>query len=76
MKRTILAFMMVVALAVTGCTGNSAGELFETAEFEELQKNNTHAAELYREILEKHPDSHYAGKARERLKVLTQEVQH
>jgi outer membrane protein assembly factor BamD (BamD/ComL family) len=70
MKQTILVLMMVVVLTVAGCTGNNAGELFETAEFEELQKNNTHAAELYKEILEKHPDSKYAGKARERLKVL------
>ncbi|MCP4578485.1 MAG: hypothetical protein GY846_19600 [Deltaproteobacteria bacterium] len=70
MKQTILVLMMVVVLAVAGCKGNNAGELFETAEFEELQKNNTHAAELYEEILEKHPDSKYAGKARERLKVL------
>jgi outer membrane protein assembly factor BamD (BamD/ComL family) len=70
MKQTILVLMMVVVLAVAGCTNNNAGELFETAEFEELQKNHAHAARLYREILEKHPDSKYAGKARERLNVL------
>lgn len=70
MKRTIPVLMMVVTLALAGCTGNNAGELFETAEFEELQKNHTHAAQLYQEILEKHPDSQYAGKARERLKAL------
>ena len=70
MKQTILVLMMVVLMAVAGCTGNNAGELFETAEFEELQKNPTHAAELYKEILEKYPDSKYAQKARERLKAL------
>ena len=70
MKQTILVLMMVVVLAGAGCTGNNAGELFETTEFEELQKNHTHAAQLYGEILEKHPDSKYAGKARERLSVL------
>ena len=70
MKQTILILMMVVLMAVAGCTSNNAGELFETAEFEELQKNHTHAAQLYQEILEKHPDSKYAGKARERLKAL------
>ena len=70
MKQTVLVLMMIAVLAFAGCTGNNAGELFETAEFEELQKNPTHAAELYKEILEKHPDSEYARKARERLKVL------
>jgi outer membrane protein assembly factor BamD (BamD/ComL family) len=70
MKQTILVLMMVVLMAVAGCMGNNAGELFETAEFEELQKNHTHAIQLYQEILEKHPDSQYAGKARERLKAL------
>ena len=70
MRHTILVLMMVAVLAVAACTGNNAGELFETAEFEELQKNHAHAAQLYGEILEKHPDSKYAGKARERLSVL------
>ncbi|OQY50343.1 MAG: hypothetical protein B6240_01790 [Desulfobacteraceae bacterium 4572_87] len=70
MKQTILVLMMVSFMAVTGCTSNNAGALFETAEFEELQKSDTHAAQLYQEILEKHPDSKYAGKARERLKAL------
>jgi len=73
MKQTILILMMIMVLAFAGCTGNNAGELFETAEFEELQKNPIHAAELYKEILEKHPDSKYAQKARERLKVLEKE---
>jgi outer membrane protein assembly factor BamD (BamD/ComL family) len=67
MKQTILVLMMITLMAVAGCTGNNAGELFETAELEELQKNHAHAAQLYREILEKHPDSKYAIKARERL---------
>ena len=62
--------MMIAVLAASNCTGNNAGDLFETAEFEELQKNHTHAAQLYKEILEKHPDSQYARKARERLGVL------
>ena len=70
MKQTIPALMLVILMAVAGCTGNNAGEIFETAEFEELQKNHTHAAQLYQELLEKYPDSKYAGKARERLKEL------
>jgi outer membrane protein assembly factor BamD (BamD/ComL family) len=70
MKQLILVLMMVALLTTGGCTGNNAGELFETAEFEELQKNHTHAAQLYKEILEKHPDTEYARKARERLRIL------
>ena len=75
MKQTVLVLMMITVWALAGSTGNNAGELFETAEFEELQKNPTHAAELYKEILKKHPDSEYARKARERLKVL-EKAQH
>lgn len=71
MKRSVLVLMMFIIFAFMGC-GNNAGELFETAEFEELQKNHTHAAELYKEILEKHPESKYAEKARGRLKALEQ----
>ena len=70
MKQTILVLMMITVWAFSGCTGNNAGELFETAEFEELQKNHTHAAQLYKEILEKHPDTEYARKARERLRII------
>ena len=70
MKQTILMFILVAVLVGVGCTGNNVGELFETAEFEELQKNHTHAAQLYKEILEKHPDTEYARKARERLRIL------
>ena len=70
MKQLILVLMMVAVFLGVGCTGNNAGELFETAEFEELQKNHTHAAQLYKEILEKHPDTEYARKDRERLRIL------
>jgi outer membrane protein assembly factor BamD (BamD/ComL family) len=70
MKQLIMVLMMVAVLVGVGCTGNNAGELFETAEFEELQKNHTHAVQLYKEILEKHPDTEYARKARERLRIL------
>ncbi len=65
MKKTLLVLAMVLVLA--GCAGNNAGELFETAKFEELQNNKEHAIELYEEIVKKHPDSDYAKKAKERL---------
>ncbi len=42
------------------------------AQLEELQNNRDHAIKLYREIIEKDPESEYAGKARKRLDVLKQ----
>jgi outer membrane protein assembly factor BamD (BamD/ComL family) len=70
MKRFILTSMMVVMLAFSSCSGKRAGEIYETAQFEELQKNYVHARQLYEEILAKHPGSEYAAKASERLKAL------
>jgi outer membrane protein assembly factor BamD (BamD/ComL family) len=70
MKRFILTSMMVVILAVSSCSGKRAGEIYETAQFEELQKNYAHARQLYEEILAKYPGSEFAAKASERLKAL------
>ena len=72
MKRFILILVMIAGLSIAGCSGNNAKELFETAQFEELQKNRDHAIKLYREIVEKDPEGEYAGKARKRLDVLKQ----
>ncbi|RJR39571.1 MAG: hypothetical protein C4576_21395 [Desulfobacteraceae bacterium] len=63
----IIAF---VFLFFSGCSEQRAKESFETAKFEELQKNFAHARELYREIVEKYPKSEYAAQAAERLKEL------
>jgi len=67
MRRFLLLFCLAALLA--GCS-DRAGELYETARFEEQQFNAGHAAELYREIAEKYPDSPYAAEARERLRAL------
>ena len=72
MKRFILILVMIAGLSIAGCSGNNAKELFETAQLEELQNNHDHAIKLYREIIEKNPESEYAGKARKRLDVLKQ----
>ncbi|WP_298040052.1 lipoprotein [uncultured Desulfuromonas sp.] len=58
--------VIFLALVLAGC-GDQAKDLFETAQFEEKQFNEDHAAQLYRQVLEKFPDSPYAAKARERL---------
>ena len=52
----------------------SPEQLFEVAELEMLQTNYPHATKLYQEILDKHPDSKFAEKARVKLKEL-QELQ-
>jgi TolA-binding protein len=67
MKRIILIVLLFLALAIAGCSGDSAEDLFDTAQLEELQNNPDHARELYQEIISKHPDSEFAQKARERL---------
>ena len=67
MKNIFLALIVVFALALSGCSGSKASEMFETAKFEELQNNKPHAIELYEEIVKKYPDSEQAKKARERL---------
>ncbi len=72
MKRLVLILVMIAALSIAGCSGSNAKELFETAQLEELQNNPDHAIKLYREIIEKNPESEYAGKARKRLGVLEQ----
>jgi len=47
--------------------GEDPQQLFETARFEEQQHNRAHAQELYEQIIQQHPDSEFAEKARQRL---------
>jgi outer membrane protein assembly factor BamD (BamD/ComL family) len=70
MKRLILIIVTVLLLAFSSCSGKKKEETYETAQFEELQKNYVHARQLYEEILAKYPKSEYAVKASERLKAL------
>ena len=60
------AFALSLFLGVAGC-GESPQQMFETAQFEELQNNHKHARELYERIIQKHPDSEFAKKAASRL---------
>jgi outer membrane protein assembly factor BamD (BamD/ComL family) len=53
-------------LVLVGC-GDKAKDLYETAQLEEKQNNRPHATELYRQIVEEHPDSPYASQAKTRL---------
>ncbi len=70
MKRILLIFFITLTVMFSACSGKKAEEIYETAQFEELQKNTVHAKQLYQEITEKYPDTEYAVKASERLKAL------
>jgi outer membrane protein assembly factor BamD (BamD/ComL family) len=66
-RRLLLCTLLLLLVACS----DPAKEKFETARFEEQQFNKPHAIELYREIVDRHPDSEYAGKAARRLAELT-----
>ena len=66
LKRVVLG----LALLGSGCTGDAAKDLYETAQLEEKQNNDAHAKELYQQITTQHRQSEYAAKAKERLRVL------
>jgi TolA-binding protein len=56
-----------LSVMLAGCSRSGPSELLETAKLEELQTNLPHAKELYREIVERYPESTEAKTARERL---------
>jgi len=70
MKRVILIFLIIAAIALSGCAGEKAAELLDTAKFEELQNNKEHAVQLYEEIVKSYPDSEQAKIAKDRLSAL------
>ncbi len=69
------AFALCLFFGIAGC-GESPQQLFETAQFEELQNNQSHARELYERIIRKHPDSDFAKKAVLRLAELKKKPGH
>ncbi len=56
----------VSVLGLSGC-GEDPKQLFETAQFEEEQNNRAHARELYERIVQSHPESDWARRAKTRL---------
>lgn len=67
MKRYILLLVILLSLSVSGCSGDKAKDLMDTALLEEKQHNPDHALKLYQEIIQKYPDSDIAKDARKRL---------
>ena len=65
-------FLSVILAGSIGCASaeDRAGELYDTAQFEEKQTNFEHATHLYREILVDYPETSWADEARERLEAI------
>ena len=70
MKKTLLILAIVFVLTLPSCSGKKAEEMYETAQFEELQTNYAHARQLYQEIIKKYPESEYTPQAADRLNAL------
>ena len=64
LRMFVFCFFLV---SVTACGGSGAKELYETAQFEELQNNHKHALQLYEEIIRDFPGSEHAKKSGERI---------
>lgn len=77
MSKSIICTTFVLGLffGSAGC-GESPQQLFETAQFEELQNNQSHARELYEQIIRTHPNSDFAKKAALRLAELKKQPGH
>lgn len=65
-KMLMFLLVWVALVGVIGC-GEDPKQLFETAQFEEKQNNQAHARELYERIIQTHPASKWANKAKARL---------
>lgn len=66
-KTAMLGGLLIGTLQ--GC-GEDPQQLFDTAQFEEQQRNVTHAQELYERIIRDHSESPLATQAQERLQAL------
>ncbi|MFQ5588495.1 MAG: tetratricopeptide repeat protein [Nitrospiria bacterium] len=69
MKCLCAAMLLFLSTACANPEGKSQA-LYETAQFEEEQRNFKHARQLYEEIIKKYPEASYAEKARARLKAI------
>ncbi len=70
MIRSIAIPLVTLSLLFAACSGDKAKELFETAEFEERQRNLPHAKQLYEEVIRLYPASKEADAARARLSAI------
>jgi len=61
---------MLLCLCLSACTGDTAKQMLDTAEFEERQMNQAHATQLYEDLIRAYPSSKEADVARSRLAAL------
>jgi hypothetical protein len=70
MTRSIAIVICALGLFLSGCPGDKAKEMLDTAEFEERQMNVPHAKQLYEDVIRLYPSSKEADIARARLSSL------
>ena len=70
MTRSIAIVLCALGLFLSGCPGDKAKEMLDTAEFEERQMNVPHAKQLYEDVIRLYPSSKEADIARARLSSL------
>jgi outer membrane protein assembly factor BamD (BamD/ComL family) len=70
MKLFILTLMILFSVSVSGCSGDKAKDIMDTAILEEKQHNPDHAKQLYQEVIQKYPDSAFAKDAQKKLSEL------
>jgi outer membrane protein assembly factor BamD (BamD/ComL family) len=71
-NRISQTFSIGLLLLALGCGNQEAKskELYDTAQFEEQQRNFKHARQLYERILKNYPETETAKRAEARLKEL------
>lgn len=74
MKSLCVSMALMIAVGVSSCTADKTDELFETAQFEELQNNKEHARQIYEEIVQKYPGSDVAKKLKNGCLLLTMKI--
>jgi len=67
MKLFVLSLIILLSVSASGCSGDKAKDLMDTALLEEKQHNPEHARQLYQEIIQKYPDCAFAKDAQKRL---------
>lgn len=71
--RGLAVLVLSCTALVAACSGESARDLLETAQFEERQMNRAHAKQLYEDLIRRYPSSPEAQTAKERLAALSRE---
>lgn len=70
MMTALRCMAFVALLGAAGCFGEDPAQMLETAKFEERQRNEPHAREIYERLVANFPESPEAGEARARLAAL------